>query len=130
MANDITVSVTGIDETLRAMDDLARSIAPGGGLRDVMGIAAGMTHRYLMGLGKDRPPIGETGVLPVISGRLKNSLYWTVQAAGDGVNGLVASNIAYGADVEARRQFMDKTAKDMERPVNDLFTAWLGRRTR
>ena len=138
MANDIfsagqvmTVSVTGLAEAQRELTALAASLDPGsGGLRNLMSIAAGQVHRYILGLGRDRPPVGETGVLPVITGRLKNSLYWTVQAARDGINGLVVSNVEYGAEVEARREFMKKAARDMEQPVNDLFASYVRSRTR
>lgn len=119
MSVDVSVTVRGVKE---ASDSLTR-IAIGVGdarLLPVMGAAAGMTHRYLMGLSRDTPPVGEEGVLPVITGRLKNSFFFGSGTQSGATIGFVRSNLEYGPAVEVRRGFLKKTAKDTEKPVNDF----------
>lgn len=119
------------DVTVRGVDDTVdRLIQVDGGLDDrnlqtFLGLAAGQTHRYLMGLSKDTPPVGETGVLPVITGRLKNSFFWGTRRQGGPV-GFVATNLIYAKDVEQRRGFLGRTVRDMVQPINDLLTRYVG----
>jgi len=120
---EVDVKVEGVPDILVTLDRAVPN-----DLSAVMAIAAGNVHRYLMGISKDTPPVGESGVLPVITGRLKNSLFWTVQTAGNDQHGVVFSNIVYGAIVEARRGFMRRATQDMTKPVNDLFANYIGRR--
>jgi hypothetical protein len=88
-----------------------------------MNLAVGMVHRYLLGLGQDSPPLGQKGVLPVITGRLKNSFFWLVENKGDALTGRITSNIAYGPVTEDRRGFIAKTVKDQTPKVNELLRA-------
>ena len=124
------VSITGLIE---AQQQLARTNAGiaenSSGMRLMLNLGAGMVHRYLISLGKERPPVGLTGVLPVITGRLKNSFFWGTRNQGGPV-GFVATNLAYAAPVEKRRGFLGKTVKDMEQPINKLFTGYVASVTR
>ncbi len=127
MPNDIAVSARGIEPTqayLRGVRDLttARRLA------SRMRFAVLMVHRYLMGLSRDHPPVGQVGVLPVRSGRLKNSLHPTVERRGNSVVGVEGTNLEYAPYVEALRRFLVRTARDMRKPVNDLFAGSIRRR--
>lgn len=124
--NVMSVSVQGLREAQAELSRVSQAVDPNGGLSSVMALAAGQVHRYLMGLSRDRPGPGQ-GVLPVITGRLKNSIFWEVKRSGGQVTGIIASNVDYGPDVEARRGFMARAARDQEGPVNDLFASYVGR---
>lgn len=125
-----TVSVSGLREAQERLQRTNAAIAENGpGLRTQLLLAAGMVHRYLIALGRDRPPVGETGVLPVITGRLKNSFFWGVRNLGNSLVGFVATNLFYAPDVERRRGFLAKATKDMEGPVNSLFQSYIDRST-
>lgn len=117
--NVMTASIQGLADAQRLLSTAEYAADPNGGLRNSLALAAAMVHRYVIGLGQDHPPLGQVGVLPVVTGRLKNSLFWLA----DGQVGRVTSNIAYGPAVEARRGFMAKAADDMRGPVNDLLAA-------
>lgn len=125
MPNDaFDVELHGVGDVRRMLERLERAARADGDLKSLMGLATGLVHRYMMGLSVDRPPAGQTGVLPVITGRLKNSFFTEVQRQGaNDVVGLVASNINYGPPVERRRRFVEHTVRETERPVNDLVDA-------
>lgn len=118
----MTVSVQGLREAQANLERINAELNPNG-MRSTLNLAAGMVHRYLMGLGQDTPPIQQRGVLPVITGRLKNSFFWGVRVQAGEAVGFVQSNIAYGPRVNDRRQFVERTVKDMEQPVLDLVGA-------
>lgn len=125
--SDVKISIEGMPEAQGKLNNAAAAVSPDGGLNKNMAMATGMVHRYLLSIARDRPPVGQTGVLPVISGRLKNSLYWYVKGAGSSSVGRVTSNVEYGPKVEARRQFLARTVRDMREPVNRLITVNLTR---
>jgi len=104
--------------------------APGaarGGMRTALALAAGLVHRHLIGLGRDHPPINEQGVLPVWTGRLKNSFFTPpVQGQGNSLFSQVASNIEYGALSNSRHAFMERTVRDTRGPANSLVRSTLG----
>jgi len=117
-------TITGLSETISHLDRVER------GLNDtaVMQLAQGQVHRYLIGLAQDYPPRGLTGVLPVRTGRLKSSFQTPpAQRTASSIIGTVSSNIEYGSIVDAHRGFIAKTVADQERPLNDLFAAYIGR---
>lgn len=125
------VSVRGLAEAQARLARTNDAIAENGsGMRNQLLIAAGMVHRYLISLGRERPPVAQTGVLPVITGRLKNSFFWGVRNAGNSIVGFVATNLTYAPDVERRRGFLSKTVKEMEGPVNSLFNAYVEQSTK
>lgn len=98
-----------------------------GGLRSSLALAAGLVHRHLMGLGRDHPPTNEQGVLPVWSGRLKNSFHPTpVQDQGNSLFSTVESNIEYGAKSNARHAFLERTVSDTQGQVNSLISSSVG----
>lgn len=104
--------------------------APGaarGGMRTALGLAAGLVHRHLIGLGRDYPPTDEQGVLPVWSGRLKNSFFTPpVEGQGNSLFSRVVSNIEYGAISNSRHAFMERTVSDTRGPVNSLVRNTVG----
>ena len=114
------ISVTGLREAQQRMIRINDHLSPRG-TEGTMRLAVGMVHRYLMGLKRDTPPRGQTGVLPVITGRLASSIFMRVQSNSNGTTGIVATNVDYAAPVERRRQFMQRTAREMQRPVTQLF---------
>lgn len=119
------IEINGLVEAQAQLTRTAAAVDPSKGIRAVMALAAGMVHRHLMLLGKDTPPVGITGVLPVITGRLKNSFFFGTERQGDTLVGYVATNLVYAPDVERRRGFLRKTRDDMERPVTDLFASYI-----
>lgn len=121
----MSVRTTGIKEALARLDR-AKAGTEGRGLAQLVQLATGQTHRYLMSLSASGTPPSTPGVLPVVTGRLKNSFFWQTR----GTVGLVASNIAYGPGVEARRGFLSRTARDMGRPINNLVAAHVTKATR
>lgn len=121
------VKVTGLEDAQRYLRTVADGIDPSKNMHNLMASAAIHVHRYLMSLAVERPPFGDRGVLPVITGRLKNSIYWEVRHRPNELTGIVASNVDYGPSVEQRRGFMDKAAADEDKPVNDLFAAYINR---
>lgn len=98
-----------------------------GGLRNALTLAAGLVHRHLIGLGRDHPPTYQQGVLPVWSGRLKNS-FFTPPVTGEGNNlvSSVVSNLEYGPVSNARHGFMQQTVSDTRQPVNSLIASEMG----
>lgn len=104
--------------------------APGaarGGLRSGLALAAGYVHRHLIGLGRDHPAVDEQGVLPVWSGRLKNSFYTPpVEGQGNSLVSAVVSNIEYGALSNERHDFLGHTVDDTRKRVNSLVRGELG----
>ena len=126
MPTEVSMTVRGIDS---AIGELQRVEVGFGDPRmlALLNLAAGSVHRYLMGLGRDNPPIDETGVLPVITGRLKNSFFWGSGRQGGAPVGFVATNLIYAREVEQRRGMLARTLRDMERPVNDLFASYANR---
>ena len=121
--NVLTADIQGLAEAQRLLTVAQNAVDPRGGLRSSLTLAAGAVHRYVLSLGQDHPPLGQVGVLPMWSGRLKNSLFWTVGSEGGQLVGRVTSNLAYGPPVEERRGFMAKAAKDMAGPVNEIISA-------
>lgn len=126
MPNDVSISIRGVTEAQQQLQAINKATADPQ-LVAMLSLAAGQVHRYLMSLGKDTPPVGITGVLPVITGRLKNSFFWGTGRQGSSLVGYVATNLTYAPEVERRRGFLAKTAKAMEGPVNSLFTRGLPR---
>lgn len=122
----MTVKRIGMKEALARLDR-AKAGTEGSGLARIVALVTGQTHRYLMSLSASGTPPGQRGILPVVSGRLKNSFFWESK----GPVGLVSSgNIIYGPGVEARRGFIDRTERDMRRPINNLVAAEISKVTR
>jgi hypothetical protein len=118
--NVMRVSITGLREAQQRLIRANDALSPRG-TEGTMRLAVGAVHRYLMGLKRDTPPRGAQGILPVITGRLANSMFMRVQVQSGGVTGIVATNVDYAVSVERRRQFMARTARAMQRPVQQLF---------
>lgn len=114
------VSVQGLREAQQRMVRVNDGLSSRG-MEGTMRLAVGQVHRYLMGLKRDRPPRGQTGVLPVWTGRLANSMFMRVTVAGNTITGNVGTNVRYAPVVEERRRFIVKTLRDMRQPVTALF---------
>ncbi len=119
MPADVSVEINGLDSTVARLRQIELGVGDARML-PVMKAAAGLVHRYLMGLKRDRPAVGVTGVLPVISGRLAGSFDFDSGRQGGATVGIVYTNLIYAPTVERRRGFLAKTRKDTERPVNDF----------
>lgn len=118
----MTITVQGLKEAQDRLTKAAQGVQPSG-LARPMTLAVGMVHRYLLGLSRAGTPPTAQGILPVKTGRLRNSFFFQVRRNSGGVTGLVGSNVLYGPQVEERRRFLLRTVRDQERPVNDLFSA-------
>lgn len=114
MPNDyFTVQMRGLDAIEQEVERLRRETSPDEGLRDTMELALGMLHRYA------------TGIVHVISGRLKNSLFREVEPrTGNDLVGHVATNVEYSISEErrgGRHAFFGRTVQEEGPAVNDLF---------
>jgi hypothetical protein len=75
-------------------------------------LAVGMLHRY------------GSGIVHVDSGRLKNSLFWDVQAGRQRSSALWGTNVQYSIYENARggeHAFVDRTAREEGPAVERLF---------
>src|SRR5215218_9433157 len=94
----VQMDIKGLGDAQNTLDNIADALDPNGrDLRNTLGLAASLAHRYLMGLKQERPPLGERGVLPVISGSLANSLFWEVTRQGGELVGVVDAGADYAA---------------------------------
>lgn len=118
----MTISVQGLKEAQDRLTKAAQGVQPQG-LARPMTLAVGMVHRYLLGLSRSGTPPTAQGILPVVTGRLRNSFFFQVRRNSGSVTGLVGSNVLYGPAVEERRRFLLRTVRDIERPVNNLLSA-------
>ena len=123
-SNVMTTSIQGLKEAQDRLTAVNAALNPNG-LRSTLNLAAGLVHRYLIGLGQDHPPLGQVGVLPVISGRLKNSLFFLVENQGGVPVGRVTTNLAYAGVVNDVRQFMERAAKDTQAAVHELLADYV-----
>lgn len=120
MPVDVSVELRGLDRTVKDLERVEKGVGDAR-LLPVMKAAAGLVHRYLMGLKRDTPRVGETGVLPVIGGRLAGSFDFDSGRRGGETVGIVYTNLDYARPVERRRGFMAKTLRNTERPVRDFI---------
>lgn len=98
-----SMSVVGMKELQQKLQRLQEKLDPYGGLYDAMGIAIGMVHRYA------------SAIVPVDTGRYKNSLFWTVGRGMRGVTGRMGTNVEYAISVErmgGRRATFARTMKE------------------
>lgn len=125
----MSISVEGLAAAQNRLNRAARGVQPEGLLRP-MTLAVGQTHRYLLGLSRSGTPPTAQGILPVVTGRLRNSFFWTVQRRGASVLGIIGSNVLYGPRVEPRRRFLARTIRDQEGPINNILAAHVQQVTR
>lgn len=107
-----TVEIRGLEEAQRTLNAQLQRVDPRGGLRDTMTLATGMLHRYA------------TGIVHVRTGRLKNSIFWQVESAGNSIIGRVGTNVAYAQAEHARggaHAFFARTVAEEGPSVNSLF---------
>lgn len=120
MAVDVSLEIRGLDGAISKLNQVEKGVGDARML-PVMKAGAGLVHRYLMGLKRDRPAVGLTGVLPVITGRLAGSFDFDSGRQGGATVGIVYTNLTYAPTVERRRGFLAKTLKDTAKPVNDFI---------
>lgn len=107
-----TVEVRGLEQAQTLLAEQQRRIDPQDGLRSTMALAAGMLHRYA------------TAIIHVVTGRLKNSLFWAVESRGNSVIGQIGTNVEYAPYEHARggsHAFFDRTVREEGPAVNSLF---------
>lgn len=91
---------------------LENEVDPQRGLKETVTLAIGMLHRF------------GTGIVHVDSGRLKNSLFWDVQASARRASASWGTNVSYSIYEEARggsHAFRDRTAREEGPNVEKLF---------
>lgn len=91
--NDIEIEIKGLRETQARMERLLEEISAQGGLEAIVAKGTLRAHRYAVGI---------THVWHIHGGRLKNSHFPRVQAAGNQVHGVVGTNVVY-APIEHNR---------------------------
>lgn len=100
-------------EALQAeLQRLQREVDPARGLGDTVTLAVGMLHRY------------GTGIVHVDTGRLKNSLFWDVQANERRASAIWGTNVSYSIFENARggdHAFVDRTRNEEGPNVERLF---------
>ena len=124
MPADVSVEINGLDSTVARLRQIELGVGDARML-PMMKAAAGLVHRYLMGLKRDTPAVGLTGVLPVITGRLAGSFDFDSGRQGGATIGIVYTNLTYAPTVERRRGFLAKTLKDTAKPVNDFVGRYI-----
>lgn len=112
------VRTEGFPAAYGEMDRLTNAVTA----ENTLILGLGLLHRFLMGIGQSYPAPGLVGVLPVRTGRLKNSFFQTpVQRRGDSFAGYVATNVVYAPPVERSRQFLARTTREGGEQVRSLF---------
>ncbi len=122
LAGNVMNATTG--DLARLQQELARlqfEVDPRGGMGDTMTLALGQLHRYA------------TGIVHVVTGRLKNSLFWEIESPRQNdLVGHVATNVAYALEEHNRpgtkpghggHDFFARTVREEGPHVNDLFRA-------
>jgi hypothetical protein len=81
--SDIEIEIKGLRETQARMERLLEDLSAQGGLEAIVAKGTLRAHRYAV------------GITHVVTGRLKNSHFPRVQAAGNQVYGTIGTNVAY-----------------------------------
>lgn len=105
-------SVRELEALQRELDRLATEVNPEDGLATTLTLAIGMLHRY------------GAAVVHVDTGRLKNSLFWDVQANAQRASAIWGTNVEYSIYENARggeHAFVDRTARTEGPNVEHLF---------
>ncbi len=104
--SDIEIEIKGLRETQARMGRLLEDLSAQGGLEAIVAKGTLRAHRYAVGI---------THVWHIHGGRLKNSHFPRVQAAGNQVYGVVGTNVVY-APIEHNRggthAFYERTAAE------------------
>lgn len=112
-------SVEELAEAQEGLQQLILAASPRGGLRAEMVLALGQLHRYAV------------SIIHVVTGRLKNSLFWETEQRGNDLLGHVATNVDYALAEENRggsHAFATRTVRE-EGPnvANDLIGGFVVR---
>ena len=106
-------TIEGLAETQQELAAMAMAARGDRGLRNSLILALAQLHRYA------------TGIVHVDTGRLKNSLFWTVQRADAGsVSGIVATNVEYAQEEHNRGgadAFFARTVREEGARMNSMF---------
>jgi hypothetical protein len=118
----MSMSARGLGELQAELARLSRAVAVREqGPKQAMTLGVLQMQRFLFAISQDSPPGGQRGVLPVITGRLKNSIFTEVAGQGDDLFGHVATNVIYAPPVEARRGFMERASREEGPRVAESF---------
>jgi hypothetical protein len=107
---DSKVVVQGLVEAREKLEQVARDLR-GDDFVD------GMQEAVLAVLGTARE------IVPVVTGRLKNSIVGEVTVVGDVVQGVVGSNVEYAPKVEKRRQYLKGAFDRNEAKIRQILDA-------
>lgn len=97
-----SASIHQLEELQRELQRLQQEVSPEG-MEATLTLAVGMLHRY------------GSGIVHVDTGRLKNSLFWRVQAHERRASAIWGTNVAYSIYEEARggdHAFVERTARE------------------
>jgi len=104
-----TMSVEGLKELQRQLTETLPD-QTGNALENAMRRAEGAVHRHA------------AGIVPVDTGRLKNSIFWDDPYwGGNTIFGEVGTNVEYAPDVEADQPYLLPALRNEERTINDIF---------
>lgn len=90
MSDDIQVEIEGLRETQEGLTRILQRVGAGPGMAAIMARATLRAHRYT------------SAIVHVDTGRLKNSLFPTVQKTRNTVYGIVGTNVVYAPYEHAR----------------------------
>lgn len=102
------VEIVGAEAAIRELERLRATASPAG-MRKTIRLATGLLHRTA------------SAIVPVDTGRLKNSLFQDVIGRGNNIVGLVGTNVEYSIFVEQRVHFMQRTVEREASAVRSLF---------
>lgn len=106
-----SASIHQLEELQRELNRLQQEVSPEG-MEATLTLAVGMLHRY------------GSAVVHTDSGRLKNSLFWRVNASGRRGSAIWGTNVQYSIYEEARggdHAFVGRTARSEGPAVERIF---------
>lgn len=106
-----SASIHQLEELQRELQRLQQEVSKEG-MEATLTLAVGMLHRY------------GSSIVHVDTGRLKNSLFWRVQAGERRASAIWGTNVAYSIYEEARggdHAFVDRTARSEGPHVERIF---------
>lgn len=104
-------SVRDLEALQRELNRLQSEVEPEG-IKATLTLAIGQLHRY------------GSGIVHVDTGRLKNSLFWDVQAGQQRASAIWGTNVSYSIYENARggsHAFVDRTAREEGPMVEQTF---------
>ncbi|MFZ1755033.1 MAG: hypothetical protein WBO46_14970 [Caldilineaceae bacterium] len=107
--------IRGIPETQKTIRDMDDAVRGDRGMQRTLSLALLQLHRYA------------TGIVHVDTGRLKNSLFWSLErSSAAGATGIVATNVSYALAEHSRgggHAFFARTVREEGKHVNSMVAA-------